>query len=130
MIVVLDSGIWISALQFGGTPALAVEKALTSDQVAICDEIENEVSRVLSEKMQWAESRVNESLEFYFQEAIRVPVHGMLQGVCRDPKDHMVIECAVNASADLIVTGDRDLLDMKSYQEIFIVTARHYVSNV
>jgi hypothetical protein len=32
--VVLDSGIWISALQFGGMPLLALEKALTVDRIA------------------------------------------------------------------------------------------------
>ncbi len=39
----------------------------------------------------------------------------------------MIVECAVNADADLIVTGDKDLLVLESYGEIRIVTGRQYL---
>lgn len=38
----------------------------------------------------------------------------------------MVIECAKESKADLIITGDRDLLDMGSAEGIRIITARQY----
>lgn len=50
MIVVLDSNIWISALEFGGAPGLALTQASTIDQLAISDFSENEVIRVLTRK--------------------------------------------------------------------------------
>jgi putative PIN family toxin of toxin-antitoxin system len=34
---------------------------------------------------------------------------------CRDPKDDMFLEVAVNSGADLIVTGDRDLLELHPF---------------
>ena len=37
MSVVLDAGIWVSAIGFGGIPALALKKAATIDQIAISD---------------------------------------------------------------------------------------------
>lgn len=49
MIVVVDSGIWISALEFGGTPAAALERLFLVDDLAFCSEIEEEVLRVLHE---------------------------------------------------------------------------------
>ena len=127
MIVVLDSGIWISALQFGGILRLALEKAFLVDRIAYCLDIESEVSRVLVKKMGWEPSRVEESLRKYLGEASRVPVHGTVIGACRDPKDDMVIECAFNAHADLIVTGDHDLLSLGENESIRIVTSRQYV---
>ena len=130
MTVVLDSGIWISALQFGGVPLLALEKALTVDRIATCKQIENEIARVLTEKMGWEADRVAETLASCLVEAIRVPVTGEVQGICRDPKDHMVLECAVNAHADLIVSGNKDLLAVGSYKCIRIVTAREYASDL
>lgn len=99
MIVVVDSGIWISALHFGGTPLAALEKALTEDHVAICEQIEEEVARVLSKKLGWEIKRVEESLGIYLQNVIRVPVAGTLHGACRDAKDDVIVECAVNAGA-------------------------------
>jgi len=128
--VVLDSGIWISALQFGGMPLLALEKALTVDRIATCKQIEDEIARVLTEKMGWEADRVAETLASCLVEAIRVPVTGEVQGICRDPKDHMVLECAVNAHADLIVSGDKDLLAVGSYKRIRVVTAREYASDL
>lgn len=130
MIVVLDSGIWVSALQFGGTPLVALEKALGEDRIAICDQIEQEVTQVLCKKFGWLISRIEESLGIYLQDAIRVAVPGALISVCRDHKDDMVIECAVNACADLIVSGDKDLLTLGAYQRVRMVAARDYVSGL
>lgn len=45
----------------------------------------------------------------------------------RDPKDNMVIECAVACEADLIVTNDDDLLALKSYESIGIASIRDFV---
>ncbi len=56
-----------------------------------------------------------------------MPVHGAVRGVWRDPKDDMVIECAANGSANVIVTGDKDLLTIVRYKDIRILTARQYV---
>ncbi len=58
---------------------------------------------------------------------MRVAVQGALRGVCRDSKDDMIFECAVNAGANLIVSGDDDLLTIGSYQGIRVVTARAYL---
>jgi len=127
VIVVLDSGIWISALHFGGTPRVALEKAFTSDRLAVCDQIQEEVTQVLRRKMGWEIRRIAGSLGIYLQDAVRVPFQGALRGVCRDSKDDMVFECAVNAGAGLIVSGDKDLLTVGSYRGIRAVTARDYL---
>ena len=55
------------------------------------------------------------------------PSHGPSPG-CRDLNDDMYIEAALEGSAGFIVTGDRDLLDMKEHQGIRIVTPRTFLS--
>ena len=52
---------------------------------------------------------------------------GTVTGVCRDPKDEPILECAERAQAECIVTGDHDLLSLASYRGIRIMTAREYV---
>lgn len=42
--------------------------------------------------------------------------------LCRDPKDNKFIECAVEAEADYLISGDKDLLDIGEYEEIKIIT--------
>ena len=43
--------------------------------------------------------------------------------ILRDPDDDHVLACALTAQADLIVSGDAHLLDLKQFQEMHIVTA-------
>jgi len=50
-----------------------------------------------------------------------------LRVIDRDPKDDMVIACAVAARADYIVSRDRDLLDLKEYQWIKIVLPEVFI---
>jgi putative PIN family toxin of toxin-antitoxin system len=42
--------------------------------------------------------------------------------VARDPDDNHVLACAIAAKAELIVSGDKDLLDLAQYQDILILT--------
>ena len=46
--------------------------------------------------------------------------------VCRDPDDNKFIACAVDAKAIYVVSGDKDLLTVKNYNEIEIVTAKEF----
>jgi hypothetical protein len=48
--VVFDSGIWISAMQFGGTPLEAVVEAISRDRIAVCDLLRLRVVRVRGRK--------------------------------------------------------------------------------
>ena len=43
--------------------------------------------------------------------------------ILRDPDDDAVLACALAANADLVVSGDHDLLDLKSFRDIPIVNA-------
>jgi predicted nucleic acid-binding protein len=58
VIVVFDSSVWISALNYGGTPRLALESAMATDEIAISDFIVAEIVRILVEKMNWEPHRV------------------------------------------------------------------------
>ena len=127
MIVVLDTSVWVSALEFGGTPALAVFHALAVDQLAVSDFIEREVIRVLTGKF----GREPRALQAVLDELLvltqRVQTHGAVSGVCRDPNDDVILETAVAAKAEFLVAGDRDLLSLESFQGIAIITPAEYL---
>jgi putative PIN family toxin of toxin-antitoxin system len=48
-------------------------------------------------------------------------------GACRDPKDDKFIACAVEGEAHYLLTGDRDLLILRTYREVAIVTPGQFV---
>lgn len=50
--------------------------------------------------------------------------------VCRDPDDDTVLACALAAHADAIVSGDDDLLTLKEFQRIPIITAAQAIRQI
>jgi putative PIN family toxin of toxin-antitoxin system len=128
VIVVLDSSVCVSALRFDGVPARVLKRALIIDQLAISEFIENEVIRVLVTKFGIREEFVRMRLTVLLEQVCRVETHGLLSGVCRDPNDDAVLETAVNAVAQLLISGDKDLLVLKSFRGITIATPAEYLS--
>ena len=47
--------------------------------------------------------------------------------VCRDPEDNKILEAALEGKADLIVSGDKDLLSLESCQGISIITPKEFL---
>jgi predicted nucleic acid-binding protein len=46
----------------------------------------------------------------------------VVSGVCRDPDDDQILSCALSAEADYLITGDMDLLELKEFHGIRILT--------
>lgn len=130
MIVVLDTNVWISAIQFAknrGTPTRALEKAMTEDTIATCSEIEAEILRVLIEKFSWAPAHAQAALKAILARALHIQLRGTVK-LCRDPNDDMFLECAMRAKADLLIAGDKDLLVLESYKGTRILTPAEYLN--
>jgi putative PIN family toxin of toxin-antitoxin system len=49
-----------------------------------------------------------------------------IKGVCRDADEDNILACALAAKAEYLVMGDADLLELKSYQGIRIITPRDF----
>ncbi len=52
---------------------------------------------------------------------------GRAKGVCRDPADDAVLSAAIEGRADVIVTGDADLLVLEEHEGVAIVTPRAFL---
>jgi putative PIN family toxin of toxin-antitoxin system len=129
LIVVLDTNVWISALQFGkqyGTPVQALEKAMREDIIATADELEEEVFRVLTEKFAWATQKTASAIQSVLARSSRYTLRQTVN-ICRAPGDDMFLECAALARADYLVAGDKDLLILGSYKNTRIITPVEYI---
>jgi putative PIN family toxin of toxin-antitoxin system len=129
MIVVLDTNVCVSALQFTSTqstPTLALAKAVNQDTIATCDAIEHELVRILMHRFNWTPQHTEETLRRMLENSIRVTIHGTVK-ICRDPDDDMILECAERAHATVIVTGDKDLLTLGSYKHTRIINPAEYL---
>ena len=130
MICVFDSSVWISAFQFGGTPLVALRTAYIRHRIATCDQVLFEIRRSLGLKFGWSADRIEDALGDYLDETVYAQISGNVKGVCRDPKDDMVFECAVLAGASVIVSGDKDLLAVKTYAGIRVLTPREFLQQL
>lgn len=61
------------------------------------------------------------STEVWFEPAVRV-------SDCRHPKDNKYLELALAAGAEIIVSGDHDLLVLKPWRGVLIIQAAEYLS--
>jgi putative PIN family toxin of toxin-antitoxin system len=128
MRVVADTNILISGLLFGGLPRTFIDHATAQVFRLVTS---TELLEELGEKL---------SLKFRFDAAdtgmfigkMRAVVEVLdpdfrLDAVPNDPDDNRILECAVAGSADYIVSGDKHLLRLGSYQSIPILTVRQFL---
>ena len=129
--VVIDTNVLISGLlSTTSTPAQAVEKAVTKAQlVATLQTLRELIEKLHSPKFDRyvPRGRRDALLE---RVVSLVEIIDVLQAIraARDPKDDKFLDAAVNGRADVLVTGDRDLLDLNPFRGIAIVTPAKYLA--
>jgi len=127
---VVDTNVIVSASVFAfSVPRQAVEKALRNSVLLFSDFTMDELKNVLFRpKFDRYVSR-EERARFLAQLNAGAEFVSIIRLVreSRDPKDDMFLEVALNGRADVIVTGDGDLLEMHPWREIAIITSAEYV---
>lgn len=127
---VLDTNVLIGALRFpGGMTDKALSLCLAGVARLVTSEVLlEELYGVLTEKFGLSARHGHESVAFIRSVAEVVSPDIVLDVVKADPDDNAVLECAVWAEVDIIVTGDKThLLPLKHFRGIPIVTPREFV---
>ena len=123
--------LYISALMFGGLPSVLFDLMLAKS-------FETVISPVLLDEL---EEKLCGKFELSRDDAfsIRTKITGVatviepsetLHVIERDPDDDRVLECAVSGKADVIISGDRDLLDLHNYQGMPIMRVREFLNSI
>jgi len=123
--VVLDTNVLISAIFFGGKPRKILEKAIRGEiRLCISEPMLEELSGVLRRsKFDTSLERVQIILTELTGIADFVNPSEIIRLVLEDPDDNRILECAVEAKASYIITGDFHLLKLSRYRDIEIVNA-------
>ena len=126
MKILIDTNILISALFFGKFPKEFLNEVLDENfEICINDKIFSEYEKTITKKI--AKKKVlNETLYEKFLGEVRFFESISDLKICRDPDDDKFINCAIDAKAIYIVSGDNDLLTIKNFAGIEIVTAREF----
>jgi len=127
--LVLDTNVVLSGLLFSGsTPRRALLKAQTGTLLA-SDATLLELVQVMGRAQfdRYVERDVRQRLVAEYMNAcetvpVLYPIHA-----CRDPRDDKFLEVAVHGQADLILSGDADLLALNPFRGIAILTLAAYL---
>ena len=128
--VVIDTNVYVSrALRCNSVPGKAVDKAWLEATILFSMATWAELLVVLN-RAKFAPYIQPGTLAPYLERirsiATFVPVSTPIRA-CRDPKDDKFLEVAVHGRADLIVTGDEDLLVLHPFRGIAILTPAQYL---
>jgi len=129
MVIVLDTNVLISAIVFGGKPRLILEMAIRGEiELVLSDPILQEVQGVLSsKKFRYPVQVVVEITHQLTFLATMVYPRKEIKIIKNDLADNRILECAVVGEAKYIISGDEDLLSLKSYMKIKIVTPDEFL---
>lgn len=128
MRLVVDTNVLVSAFLWQGTPGRLIELASEKEvelftSRTLLDELAATLAKKKLAKPVLATGlTADQMLHNYRRLATPVTARRLARQISRDADDDAVLACALAAGADLIVSGDDDLLTLKHYQGILIAT--------
>ncbi len=121
MRIVLDSNVLVAAVAARGTCAELFTHVLASHAFAVDDNLIGEVERVLRDKLRVPPERVADFARLLRGSASVVEPRPLATPACRDPDDDRVLALCRAYRADVLVTGDKDLLVLDPWEGLRIV---------
>ena len=129
----MDTGVLVSAYAFGGVPEKAVKKAFAQAELFVSRDLLKEyrdVPLALEDEGKLTHGQLKvliSGIAAFVTRAILVNPQRKLF-ICRDPEDNMLLECCLEARARFLVSGDKDLLDLKDLPfDLRVLTPRQFL---
>ena len=130
--IIIDTNVWISFLI--GKELQNLKDLILNDKVKIIltDQLINEIKVVTSRdklKKYFNQDKITELISLLDILTDKVKLR-KIDKICRDPKDDFLLALSKEGKANYLITGDKDLLDIKVYGRTRIVTVRQFREKV
>ena len=129
MIVLFDANVLISGLTTSSLCLEIIEAAIKEHEPLTSPVIVEEARRSLSRKFP-QHTKALQALDQFRLFATVADPPPLAEPTCRDPDDDWVLAAPIAGKADVIVTGDEDLLVLEKHQGIPIVTPRGFLEMI
>ncbi len=126
MKVFLDTNVLASAMATRGLCADVLRETLTSHELVVSAPLFRELRRVLRQKLQIPRELIDDVIEILQQDAHFAAPSAVPNVKIRDQDDLAILSSALNGKADLLVTGDKELLNLGKIQAMGIVSPRGF----
>ena len=126
--VVFDTNIFISAFVIPGSQGEEAYLHAMKGNFNLFSSVAilTEMAQKLREKFGWQENKITRLLKAISKVATIIKTRPHFHLLADDP-DNRILECAIAAEADFIVTGDKHLLSLKNFQNISIVKLSNFL---
>lgn len=125
--VVLDTNIIISAIIFGGKPRQVLDLIIDDLAIAfISPLLLSELSDILITKFQFPKDKA-QAIDLKIKEKFQLVSPRKNLDLLSDKDDNRVLEAAIEGRCGFIVTGDKELLELETYKNIKIVSAKEFL---
>lgn len=128
-LVVIDTNIWISGLFWDGLPFQILEKVY-SGLLIPC--FSSETFNEWSEKVK-SVAEVTDKFGLYLREKKLLQKVSVFVSptervyICRDPKDNKFLEVTISAQTEFLISGDKDLVNLRKFRQTKIVTPKQFL---
>jgi putative PIN family toxin of toxin-antitoxin system len=124
--IVLDTNVILSSFLTEGIAHKIFNHCVINHSIYLSDYIVNELTRILTKKFKVKNSELNELLNFIESFLINVKPDNLIPDVCRDKNDNQILQLAEYIKADIIISGDNDLLVLKKFKNTNILSPRDF----
>lgn len=128
--VIIDTNVWISAIFWGGKPRQVIEAWIDNRfSLIISSPLRRELYKTIEKKakvLKLFPDYALKWLEIISQRAILIHPKEKIE-ICRHSKDNMLLEASVEGKVDYLVTGDKDLLTIKTFKNTKILKPARFL---
>lgn len=127
--VVVDTNIVVSAFGWDAKPEEILKmieggKLINYVSIGMLEELRRVVSYP---KLKIPRNEQSEIIEYVFENSEIITPSKRVEIIKEDPSDNEILSCAIEASVDYIITGDRHLLKLKKLKDILILTPDEFL---
>jgi len=129
MKVVVDTNVFVSGVFFGGKPQKVLEAIVDGDVSGLCSvEILQEYREIVQRMIDKKGGTLNPGFLSPFYAKLQFVEVSTAVNVCRDRDDDKFLACALDGAAYCVVSGDSDLLSLREFTGVKIMTAAEFLA--
>lgn len=126
MRVFFDTNVLISAFTARGLCADLFKGTIASCTLVVSEPLFAEIRRILAEKFEASQEFVDEAIHVIEQDAVTAAAHPLRDIRIKDRDDVRILSSALQGAADVFVTGDKEVLELRKVDGMRIVSPRQF----
>jgi putative PIN family toxin of toxin-antitoxin system len=126
MKVFLDTNVLVSAAATRGLCADVMREVLISHQLVVSTTLFSELNNVLEEKLRLPQELITEFVEISQQDAHLSSPSDLPDVDIKDKDDMTILSSALNGKTDILITGDKELLELHRIDDMDIISAKMF----